>query len=323
MTHSGEQQTKRCPKCKEDKDVSLFGKRSGDKLRTYCKSCAVQDKNQRTKRYRESFVAPSNKICRKCQDDLPISNFTKISTAKDGHNSMCKKCQLHQRREALRAQGKLNDNRSCAVCGKERPNWQVNQTRLHNKCLYRCDECKKEAVRANCATNKQYVADMKVQIGKCLGCDERNPLLLKFVLSGKNEVYSDIAICQWKHQKVQAEIGKAQLLCKCCRIMKKDKPPKVFKSSTWRKDRNDAYVKERKLQLGACVQCSRRVSPETVRVFHFHNRTTGDKCLCTTNTSASASLETLKHNIDECELLCANCGTVRKLDRSTSDNPCA
>jgi hypothetical protein len=300
------EQTKQCTRCKEEKQFDLFGRRNGNNLRSYCKPCEIEDKRLRTKKYSESRIIVTSKVCSKCRIDLPISNFTKRSAEKDGYDYKCKKCYRDQRVEKLREQGRIINAQNCSICGKLRPNME-NNTRLYEKCVYKCDDCRQQSERNNCAVNKEYIANMKVKLGKCMNCGEQNTSLLKFVLSGKYENYFDTGIYNWRLKKIQAEIEKAQLLCKCCRILKKVKPSKTFKTITWRKDRNDAYINERKVEAGSCVRCSRKVDQESVRCFHFHYRTNGKKCLHAWNTSASVSLETVQKSIDECELICANC----------------
>ena len=55
------------------------------------------------------------KICKKCGKELPLEEFSKSNTTKDGHLATCKKC-----RGAFK---NTPDKIYCPVCGKEKDYW--------------------------------------------------------------------------------------------------------------------------------------------------------------------------------------------------------
>lgn len=87
---------KLCKTCNTNKSVDLFYKRTGVKggLQYSCIDC--QNKGDRYRREKRKItgpvIFPNDKICYKCKEKKPISQFGKKTNSLDGHLSYCKPC---------------------------------------------------------------------------------------------------------------------------------------------------------------------------------------------------------------------------------------
>lgn len=103
---SGSMETKPCIRCGRVLPLSSFhiDKRQKDGHCIYCKDCRKEDGRERARRkYKQylNFSSPSDcteqehgdtKVCPKCGKELPISEFYKKGSAKDGMQTYCKDC---------------------------------------------------------------------------------------------------------------------------------------------------------------------------------------------------------------------------------------
>ena len=87
---------KRCPRCKETKDASEYGKYSRSKsgLYIYCRPCTHEmDKIRRERRKANpATIVRESKTCRICNNIKPIGQFVKSNNTADKHLSYCKPC---------------------------------------------------------------------------------------------------------------------------------------------------------------------------------------------------------------------------------------
>jgi hypothetical protein len=105
-------QTKKCPKCGEDKERLNFFKEtsSDDGLGPWCKTCVSAHKKERYLALKESraselevFIQEQKKVCSKCGQVKERLDFYKAPNMADGLFSFCKACsnvQQRQRRQA-------------------------------------------------------------------------------------------------------------------------------------------------------------------------------------------------------------------------------
>lgn len=85
-----------CTKCNIEKESTEFHKRSGskDSLQSWCKICLRAD-NRRMEafRYRNGpTIIRDAKVCQRCMNKKPISQFPKKRSSADGYASYCKPC---------------------------------------------------------------------------------------------------------------------------------------------------------------------------------------------------------------------------------------
>lgn len=88
---------KTCPSCGETKPTSEFSRNNGrkDGLQFYCKACQaamnVAYRETRKKAYAD-VVVPAVKVCARCGEEKPASEFYVDKRRKDGLYSHCKMC---------------------------------------------------------------------------------------------------------------------------------------------------------------------------------------------------------------------------------------
>ncbi|MEU7039883.1 endonuclease VII domain-containing protein [Streptomyces varsoviensis] len=102
---SEEQGEKRCSRCKEHRPRAAFAanKSSRDGLQAYCRECwaAYHQERQlaRGKNVRPRVKVPSgHKLCRRCGEIKPHSEWHRNSTAPDGLSTRCKPCRAAEGR---------------------------------------------------------------------------------------------------------------------------------------------------------------------------------------------------------------------------------
>jgi len=84
---------KRCSRCKQEKPVTEFGKhqRRKDGLQSYCRECKrAYDREYAKKnaaRNPDESVVPSTKRSLGCEEELPVTEFGKNQSKKDGLRS--------------------------------------------------------------------------------------------------------------------------------------------------------------------------------------------------------------------------------------------
>ena len=87
--------TRHCKRCSTEKDLTEFVKNARKKHgRGYiCKRCAADRANLRAKHYRAlKSSPPTTKLCKKCEKDLPSSEFHQSTGTRDGLHANCKCC---------------------------------------------------------------------------------------------------------------------------------------------------------------------------------------------------------------------------------------
>ena len=100
----------RCPNCKEEKSKFEFHKSSTVKrgFQYYCKPC--QNKMSEERRKKRIANGPTiirdSKVCPRCNNLKPISQFGKYKSSADGHVSYCKPCWVIITQNAQRKQRK-------------------------------------------------------------------------------------------------------------------------------------------------------------------------------------------------------------------------
>jgi hypothetical protein len=84
------EETKICPKCDIEKNVSEFhkNKHNKDGLNTWCKQC----RSHKNKDYIIDDLNSDKKVCRMCKIEKDKSEFTKDKNKKDGLDNYCKEC---------------------------------------------------------------------------------------------------------------------------------------------------------------------------------------------------------------------------------------
>lgn len=106
MTSEGLKQ--KCPMCDEFKllDEFHYSKRNINNRQYYCKPC--QNNKSKIRREHRKIHGPSiiidAKVCAKCKNKKPVSQFPIKRDAADGYVSYCKPCWLDVTRKAQKRQ---------------------------------------------------------------------------------------------------------------------------------------------------------------------------------------------------------------------------
>lgn len=117
--------SKICSKCKQQKDTSRFSP-SKDALfgvHSVCKVCRSKNHDQALNReeYLKS-VEGISKLCHKCEQTKPLSEFTRDSAKREGHNNECKQCkrQKAHKRAYNQSYTEIQSGRieTCASCSQ-------------------------------------------------------------------------------------------------------------------------------------------------------------------------------------------------------------
>lgn len=92
--------TKFCNNCKQYKPITSFGINltKYDGLQTYCKPCQSHyasqcRKNKKSRDSKEAGINIQTKICPKCQQHKPTTDFALDISKKDGLQTYCRSCQ--------------------------------------------------------------------------------------------------------------------------------------------------------------------------------------------------------------------------------------
>ncbi|HYT44958.1 MAG TPA: endonuclease VII domain-containing protein [Methylomirabilota bacterium] len=182
--------SKRCTKCDEEKNLSLFYK--GD---SWCKLCKFTYNRKKPTKSRkliaEENVKTGIKTCANCNKTLLLEqDFYRKITSRDGRDSWCKHCRsVHDRKmlENRAASGKKNPlpslgSKKCAQCGEEKPYSAFHRQKDHyySWCRLCCSARKKELfvphkahgarLRRYQLTEEEYNTMLESQHGVCACC---------------------------------------------------------------------------------------------------------------------------------------------------------
>jgi hypothetical protein len=99
---------KKCPRCEEIKDFSMFykSKRLKQGVQSYCKQCHTElDNLARQRRIDHGpTIFRDSKICKICNNKKPISQFGLRTNSADGKLSYCKPCWTEYVKKAKKKQ---------------------------------------------------------------------------------------------------------------------------------------------------------------------------------------------------------------------------
>lgn len=94
------------------------------------------------------------KVCNRCHRILPVSEFNRKASTKDGYQFQCKECQaemarqLYQKRKEVQAQAPKPETKVCPKCGRELPVSMFGRApKNHNGLKSYCRDCENENCR--------------------------------------------------------------------------------------------------------------------------------------------------------------------------------
>jgi len=194
--------TKICRDCRQEKDVSEFGKNapSPDGLWIYCKPCA-RIRNRQTQersRAKNEGVDPyalvdgqvRTKTCMGCKHTQPVTNFHRSAPEPDGLSYLCKSCMKESRRQ-LRAKNRAKNLASdthgafkrCRDCEQELPTKDFYRDRGTADGLdHTCKRCAQEQARTARERNKANYEPKTAGTKVCGRCKVEKPVTAFTVL---------------------------------------------------------------------------------------------------------------------------------------------
>ena len=142
-----------CSKCGERKPVSEFYKssRTADSLQCWCKSChrAAQGQNRQRLKDEGPTIIRTTKVCPKCGEEKPVSEFNKSTSRVDGLTSWCKACvgisgRQSRRRRKDNGPTIIRTTKVCPTCSEEKPVSEFYKRRSTVDGLtHQCKACQK------------------------------------------------------------------------------------------------------------------------------------------------------------------------------------
>jgi hypothetical protein len=159
--------TKKCERCGEVLPFDDFewmnykGTRKRMRICSKCYHAAMsKTKTKTTSRKAKPEVPEGMKICSRCKEVKPLTEFHKDCYAPDGHKSACKVChskivsekqktRRDARRQELIAQQDTEGTKICKRCGRELPKNHFNRhTRCADGLQPNCKDCQSELLKA-------------------------------------------------------------------------------------------------------------------------------------------------------------------------------
>lgn len=137
---------KKCGRCLVVRPAQDFNRRGVDKLHGYCKDCAREYHQERTKARRLDMPAPPvAKLCKRC--DLikdAVTEFYVSAASVDGVNYYCKDCETDRHRVSLYGLSRddvarmfLGQGKCCAICKSTTPrttkDWHIDHCHTTNR----------------------------------------------------------------------------------------------------------------------------------------------------------------------------------------------
>lgn len=105
------------------------------------------------------------KICKKCGQELPLTEFEN-SKNKDGHLNVCKKCRSAQKRLNIQLNKEHSEDvKICPVCGQE---LNISEFKLDSRMVdgryWMCRSCYKHHDSINKGKDKNYFKKLRIQL---------------------------------------------------------------------------------------------------------------------------------------------------------------
>jgi len=310
-------QTKICGKCKEEKPVEEFYKRTASKdgLSPRCKECISQDQKlyrekepfwyqegysnyKDYRKFRDSILKQGIIKCRGCGQDKTKDNFYRDK--KGSYQLVCRECRAG---EALQKKQKRKNNKLCAQCGEPSDTYYCK----------RCSDISNKKVRERRRETKIDV--VKYKGGSCKVCGLRCASVEVYdfhhTYGSKEACISNLLRTRSMDDKdLIEELDKCMLICRNC-----------HRTLHYLANRNTKTPKQRfKDELkqmaidykgGVCCQCNQSFS--NISVYDFHHLNPNEKeytISCLLHSNRLLRWEEMKKELDKCILVCANCHQI-------------
>lgn len=330
---SDDVEEKVCCRCGEMKSIDEYTwKQKGIRRQSWCKSCGKNIYNSYSKSYYEYHKDKIDTYRKQYYNDnidhlreynkryndkirqykMTCNNIKSASDIMLSHVPMIlpediigyKICTICKEFKSIEEYNK--GQYRCRVCESiTKKQWRdsnPDKIRLHHE-KYRdlMSEWKRNNRRSMLLHVYEYLVDHP-----CVVCGEDNRICLAFhhMRGEKIDGISRMISSHYSLEDIDNEIKKCDVLCHNCHMMTHYILIDITKLSKPHA-RNLAYRNDY-LSTHHCVDCGESRIP----TLHFHH-TNGDKVKGISEMTRTSSLEKLKVEISKCEVLCANCHTIR------------
>lgn len=301
---------KRCSQCKQTKPKVAFAinRMAHSFLQSICKDCA--------KAYLSKLLNQRNSqaevTCQTCKKTKPPAEFSRSRIGK------CKPCaekEFMKTKEPRKKRPLPEDVfvgvKECHVCKITQPKKQFP--------LYRTAPDFLSVTCKTCA-RKRFVESRKFLIrakwergGKCVLCGEDDLEVLEFdhiIRALKRAFVGRI----FNKQRLEEELKLCQILCVACHNEKTARERWTGKPRSKKVQNNIDFINARKLEIGQCADCPRRVDPSNRfqwAAFHFDHNDGGRTKVKCISAMLSDSLEEIKAELEKTTLRCGPCHTKK------------
>lgn len=253
----------------------------------------------------------SMKLCSRCSKEQDEKEFQRNNRT----FKTCNTCSVYH-------SNNKGDTKICPSCQKQKGKMEYDK-----QCKI-CKECSKLTLRQRQGVGTKGVKLLQLyielkQTGNCVDCAEDNWRVLEFdhVTDDKiKEVRRMTTIAS-----MRAEAAKCELRCCNCHLIKTyhtEGRTNTKEPTTYHQKRRAAariYVEKYKRERG-CIECGEK----DIRCLQFDHINSEAKFECVSRLiSSSASIETIKTEIQKCELRCGNCHrlkTIKQFNYQTYKN---
>lgn len=280
------------------------------------------------------------KLCTICGKRQVLQHFSKQRSNLDGLGSNCRKC-VHDKNIALtkklqkRTDAKIREIqiekytkktgellKHCIKCKQDRHLNNFHKRSIQEDGLDRyCKTCSNDFSRSVLANASKLRHELKKD-AQCAICGLKDPEVLHFAHLNREEKYQNrngkrICISEMRSLKtIQNEAKKTRFLCAFCHRLDTQKEDEILHQQTTREPTsrwksNKKFVDQVKLTIQKCTDCQRLVTENTCRGFDFDHVDEETKEAIISHLVVVADIETIKKEIDKCELRCANCHMKR------------
>lgn len=243
-----------------------------------------------------------NKRCSRCLKEQDIKHFQR-------NNKVFKTCNLCS---VYQSKNNKNNTKQCPSCLKKR-----EKTEYDKKCKI-CKECSKMTSRQRQGANTKGARLLQTYIelkkaGNCVDCAEDDWRVLEFDHVRGDKIKEVRRMTTEKTMREEA--AKCELRCCNCHLTKSyhtEGTHRIKNPVTYHHKRRAtarSYVEAYKLKNG-CIDCGEKDD----RCLQFDHVDPGNKFKNISRLiSSSASIETIKLEIQKCELRCGNCHRLKTL----------
>lgn len=197
-----------------------------------------------------------------------------------------------------------DDEKKCNRCQCIR---NIDQYINNSSYCQKCQENMRQKSLKKHARYRQLLLDYKIKMGgKCVDCGVNDLRILEFDHIKGDKINNVKRL--YNLDKIHQEVKKCELRCVNCHMKKL---PLKEERSTKRGQRAKNFVNSIKINIGKCLKCG-WFDIKYLQVLHFdHIDRNSKKYTIGRLVSTGKSNNLILHEINKCQLLCANCHRIK------------